>query len=90
MKSTYKVILLSFLLSACGGQTIIINEAPARPEVKLQPKSSVAQQSSVAQLNIVIPKSESCLEKKGYSLVNQEMSGSSKICYYLSKKGGEK
>ena len=84
MKSTYKVILLSFLLSACGGQTIIINEAPARPEVKPQPKSSVAQ------LNIVIPKSESCLEKKGYSLVNQEMSGSSKICYYLSKKGGKK
>ena len=87
MKSTYKAILVSFSLSACGGQTIIINEAPARPEVtevKKQPKSSVAQ------LSTVIPKSESCLEKKGYSFVNQEMTGSSKICYYLSKKGGKK
>jgi len=81
-KNMIIAILWSFSLSACGGQTIIINEASAPARQKLQPNKSVKQ------LQVVMLKSETCDKKhNGYSLANEELSGNSKICYYLSKQG---
>lgn len=78
MKKIHFALLFLFTLSACGGQTIIINEAPSpvSHEQKLQSKNVVRQ------LQVVVDRDLSC-DKKGYKLVNEELSGNSKICYYL-------
>ena len=76
----YLAVLLSSTLSACGSQNIVIIEGPESDN-----KGPVTRAVDV-QLQAVIKDNEAC-EKKGYKLVNEELSGNSKICYYLKKRG---
>jgi len=78
MKKIYLSAALTTILSACGGQTIVINEAPTAREKK--PSTN----NRVRQLQVVINKEQSC-DTKLYKLINEELTSDSKICYYLTK-----
>ena len=78
MRKAYLSAALLSILGACGGQTVVINEAPIAGGTK--PPT----ESKVRQLQVVVNKEQSC-DNKQYKLVNEELTSDSKICYYLTK-----